>query len=248
MTLSGTDWARYRDTLSKISKKAVEELDKFVENIGGYAAHEYDVVAYAYAIATRYGEAAAELACMMYDAMAAAENVAVLPAVPAATATIGEVADAMAGANELSSSLVSPAVGRLVKLAAADTTLQNARRDGAQFAWIPSGDTCAYCLAIASRGWQYVGKDAKESHAEHIHNNCDCQFAVRFHETTNIGGYDPARYRKMYNDAPGRNSKDKINALRREAYAEDKERINEMKRANYAARRAEESELIENID
>lgn len=248
MTLSGTDWARYRDTLSKISKKAIDDLDKFVEKIGGYSAHEYEVIEYAYALATKYGEAAAEMACMMYDAMAAAEKVAVLPAVPAATATMPEVAAAVRGAGNISTTMVSPAVGRLVKQAAADTTLQNAQRDGAQFAWIPAGETCAYCLSIASRGWQYMSKNAQVSHADHIHNNCDCQFAVRFHESTKVAGYDPGRYKKMYTDADGRTSRDKINALRREAYAEDKERINEMKRANYAARRAEESELIENLD
>lgn len=248
MTLSGTDWARYRDTLSKINKKAIDELDKFIEKLGGYVGNEYEVVEYAYALATKYGEAAAEMACMMYDAMAAAEKVAVLPAVPAATASVSEVSRAVRGAGDISPKLVSPAVGRLVKQAAADTTLQNAQRDGAQFAWIPSGDTCAYCLSIASRGWQYISKNAQASHAEHIHNNCDCQFMVRFHESTKVAGYDPGRYKKMYDSADGRTSKDKINALRREAYAEDKERINEMKRANYAARRAEESELIEDVD
>ena len=248
MMVSGADWARYRDKLGKISQKAIDELDKFVESLGGFSAHEYEVIEYAYALATRYGEAAAELACMMYDAMAAAEAVTVLPAVPAATATMTEVAQAVVGANDISSTLVAPAVGRLVKLAAADTTLQNAQRDGAQFAWIPASETCAYCLAIASRGWQYVSKDAKGSHAEHIHNNCDCQFAVRFRETTQVAGYNPDKYKKIYYGADGRSSRDKINALRREAYAEDKERINEMKRANYAARRAEESELIEDVD
>lgn len=249
MFVSATDWAKYRDKLSKISKKAVDELDKFVEGIGGYSGHADAVIEYAYALATRYGEAAAELACMMYDAMAAAENAAALPAVPAATATLPEVAKSIRGASNFSDLTVVPVVGRLVKQAAADTTLQNAARDGAQFAWIPSGDTCAFCLTLASQGWQNVSKRTlKNGHAEHIHNNCDCQYAVRFNESTQVGGYDPRRYRKMYDDADGRTPKAKINALRREAYAEDAERINEMKRANYAARRAKESELIEDID
>lgn len=45
-------------------------------------------------------------------------------------------------------------VSRLVKRAGADTTLKNAQRDGAEFAWVPHGDSCAFCLTLASRGWQ----------------------------------------------------------------------------------------------
>jgi hypothetical protein len=37
----------------------------------------------------------------------------------------------------------------------------------------------------------------------------------------------------MYEDAPGKKPKEKINAMRREAYAENKEEINEQKRSAY---------------
>ncbi|MBR4692904.1 MAG: hypothetical protein IKP17_09110 [Oscillospiraceae bacterium] len=38
---------------------------------------------------------------------------------------------------------------------------------------MPSGDTCAFCITLASRGWQKAGREAiKGGHAEHIHNNC----------------------------------------------------------------------------
>ena len=52
------------------------------------------------------------------------------------------------------------AVGRLVKQAGADTTPQNALRVGAEFAWVPSGDTCAFCITLASRGWQRASRKA----------------------------------------------------------------------------------------
>jgi hypothetical protein len=102
--------------------------------------------------------------------------------------------------------------------------LQNSLRDGAQFAWIPAGETCAFCLTLASRGWQYASKKAiKGGHAEHIHSNCDCAYAIRFNEKTNVEGYDPDRYLSMYQNAEGRTPQDRINSLRRAAYAEDKE-------------------------
>ena len=108
-------------------------------------------------------------------------------------------------------------------MAGADTTLKNALRDGAQFAWIPSGETCAFCLTLASNGWQYASKKAiKGGHAEHIHSNCDCQYCISFNGKTDVAGYNPDKYYDMYHGAEGRTPKDKINAMRREAYANDK--------------------------
>ena len=144
---------------------------------------------------------------------------------------------------------VSSAVGRLVKLAGVDTTMQNALRDGAEWAWIPSGDTCAFCLALSSRGWQRASKAAlKNGHAEHVHANCDCTYAVRFDSSTQVAGYDPTRYRQLYEAAPGGSPDAKINALRREFYAENRDKINAQKRSAYARRRALNSSAAEELD
>ena len=129
-------------------------------------------------------------------------------------------------------------VGRLVKRVGADTMLKNAERDHAQFAWIPMGDTCAFCMTLASRGWQYMSKDAmKHGHAEHIHANCDCQYAIRFDEKSTVEGYDPDRYREMYDNAEGGTSQEKINAMRRVKYTENPQKIREQKRDWYARNR-----------
>ena len=123
-------------------------------------------------------------------------------------------------------------VSRLVKRAGADTTLKNAVRDGAEWAWVPHGDTCPFCITLASNGWQKASsKVLKGGHAEHIHANCDCEFAIRFDHNTTVAGYDPEKYLKQYRDAGG-----DINKLRRVNYAANKERINAQKRAAYAER------------
>ena len=102
--------------------------------------------------------------------------------------------------------------------------MNNALRDGAQWAWIPSGDTCAFCIALASRGWQKASKKAlKNGHAEHIHANCDCTYAVRFDNNLEVEGYDPKEYQKMYYGAEGRTPEEKINSMRRMFYAENKD-------------------------
>lgn len=143
--------------------------------------HIYDttdeLIAYAYALATKYGEGSAALSCEMYDLIAELQSrVLRPPAVPAETASYETVAKTVNGVIKESDRLVPAVVGRLVKQAGADTTLQNALRDGAEFAWIPSGDSCAFCLTLASQGWQRASKKSiRNGHASHIHSNCNCR-------------------------------------------------------------------------
>lgn len=72
----------------------------------------------------------------------------------------------------------------------------------------------------------------KGGHAEHIHANCDCEFAVRFDGSTTVAGYDPEKYLRQYRAAGS-----DVNAMRRIDYAAHRERINAQKRAAYAARK-----------
>lgn len=207
------------------------------------------LIDYAYALATKYGEGAAAAAAEMYDAVAIASKANVPPATPAKTATYDEVAKAVNGTLKQSPEIVPSAVSRLVKTAGVDTTLNNAIRDGAYFAWIPRGETCAFCLMLASRGWQKASKNAiKNGHAEHIHANCDCTYMVRFGNDLFVEGYDPQQYLDMYNNADGVGWEEKLNTMRRDFYAENKEKINAQKRSAYAKRVERESSAAEEIN
>ncbi len=228
MTISAKTWNDYVTRLSQLNRKAGQLMQQYMDTHGAEDADA--LIRYAYALVTKYGEGSAELAAQMYDAIAAAEEVFVPTAEPAATASYGEVARMVNGTRTSPPQLQS-GVSRLVKRAGADTTLKNARRDGAQWAWVPHGDTCPFCITLASRGWQTASaKTLKGDHAEHIHSNCDCEFAVRFHSGTNVAGYDPEKYLKQYRDAGS-----DVNAMRRIDYAANRERINAQKRAAYAA-------------
>lgn len=228
MTISAKTWNDYVTRLSQLNRKAGQLMQQYMDTHGTEDADA--LIRYAYALVTKYGEGSAELAAQMYDAIAAAEEVFVPTAEPAATASYGEVARMVNGTRTSPPQLQS-GVSRLVKRADADTTLKNARRDGAQWAWVPHGDTCPFCITLASRGWQTASaKTLKGDHAEHIHSNCDCEFAVRFHSGTNVAGYDPEKYLKQYRDAGS-----DVNAMRRIDYAANRERINAQKRAAYAA-------------
>ena len=237
MIFPESGWEKYIKVLSAIDRTAARKFTAFLNRTdistqeGRKAAIDY-----AYGIATKYGESAAAAACEMYDAVAEASGVTLPAAVPAETATYGEVAKTVNGMvkQKQSSEAMGNSIGRLVKRTGADTTQKNALRDGAEFAWVPHGDTCAFCLMLASNGWQKASKKTiKGDHAEHIHSNCDCTFAVRFDGRSKVGGYDPDKYREMYENAEGDTWEEKLNSMRRANYAKNADKIRAQKREAY---------------
>ena len=230
MQISAKTWNEYITRLSRLNQKAGQLMREYIGSHGTESTD--DLIAYAYGLVTKYGEGSAELACQMYDALAEAANAGVPAAEPAEPADYGEVARMVNATKNQNPANLPNGVSRLVKRAGADTTLKNAVRDGAEWAWVPHGDTCPFCITLASNGWQKASsKVLKGGHAEHIHANCDCEFAIRFDHNTTLAGYDPEKYLKQYRDAGG-----DINKMRRVNYAANKERINAQKRAAYAER------------
>ena len=234
MQITAKTWNEYITRLSRLNQKAGQLMRQYIDTHGTGDADA--LITYAAALVTKYGEGSAELACQMYDALAEAANAGVPAAEPAEPADYGEVARMVNATKNQNPANLPNGVSRLVKRAGADTTLKNAVRDGAEWAWVPHGDTCPFCITLASNGWQKASsKVLKGGHAEHIHANCDCEFAIRFDHSTTVAGYDPEKYLKQYRDAGG-----DINKMRRVNYAANKERINAQKRAAYAARRLRE--------
>ena len=251
MTITKKSWSKYIAALRRINDKATESMMYYIQEYGMPQTPDdlSEFIYTAFNLSTKYGEAAAALACEMYDAAAIASGVALAAAEPAPTATYAEVAKAINGTLKTGNAeIVSASVGRMVKMAGVDTTMKNALRDGAEWAWIPVGDTCAFCITLASRGWQRASKKAiKGGHAEHIHANCDCTYAIRFDRSTTVEGYTPDRYLRMYEGADGSTPNERINAMRRDAYAQNRELINEQKRSAYAKRKERESSEAEEI-
>ena len=230
MQITANAWNEYITRLSRLNRKAGQLMREYIGSHG--TENTADLIAYAYGLVTKYGEGSAELACQMYDALAEAANAGVPTAEPAIPADYGEIARMVNATKDQNPANLPNGVSRLVKRAGADTTLKNAVRDGAEWAWVPHGDTCPFCITLASNGWQKASsKVLKGGHADHIHANCDCEFAIRFDHNTTVAGYDPEKYLKQYRDAGG-----DINKMRRVNYAANKERINAQKRAAYAER------------
>ena len=231
MQITAKTWNEYITRLSRLNQKAGQLMRQYIDTHGTGDADA--LITYAAALVTKYGEGSAELACQMYDALAEAANAGVPAAEPAIPADYGEVARMVNATKNQNPANLPNGVSRLVKRAGADTTLKNAVRDGAEWAWVPHGDTCPFCITLASNGWQKASsKVLKGGHAEHIHANCDCEFAIRFDHNTTVAGYDPDKYLAQYNAAGG-----DINKMRRIDYAARKDAINAQKRAAYVARK-----------
>ena len=220
MRITKAEWNRYKNTMSQLSDKASKEFSDWVNQNGGWETVDRQLMAeVAWSIASKYSEGSSALAAQMYDAIAQAEGVNVPSAEMAADVDFGELAKAINGALKHSTDddFCSSPVGRSVKQAGADTMLKNASRDKAEYAWIPSGDSCPFCMVLASKGWTRASKNTiNGDHASHIHTHCDCQFSIRFNPRTQVEGYDPSHYARIYYDAEGKNSKEKLKSMQKE--------------------------------
>lgn len=79
------------------------------------------------------------------------------------------------------------------------TTQRNMRLDPTSPRWarVPSGETCAFCLMLASRGFAYTSEKTAGREMQY-HSDCDCRIVPSWGKQT-LKGYDPeglyARYK-----------------------------------------------------
>ena len=77
-------WKTYKDNLNKLSQRSKDLIVAYMESHEITSQEDKDaLIRYAYSVSTKYGEAAAEFACQMYDAEAELEGVTLDPAEPA---------------------------------------------------------------------------------------------------------------------------------------------------------------------
>ncbi len=149
-----------------------------------------------------YGDAAAACAADLYDQMAEAAGASVSPAI-LDTSDVGEFIEEQIRYQAVK--LVSGDAHGFVEMAAkkakaqtqrrANSTMtRNVKRDGVRYARVPmGGETCTFCLMLASRGFVY--KSAKTAgKGRHYHDNCRCKVVPQFGKggrATKVEGYDP---------------------------------------------------------
>lgn len=129
---------------------------------------------------------------------------------------------------------------------------------GIEIAWVPSGDTCAFCIALASRGWQPARYEKFGDYAKHVHGKCDCELVFRTDSSMQIEGYDVDELRAIYydreilpeeyRDLPDDEIpwKVRVNAIRRAQYKSRKNgnTIREQHREQFAANASARAQAI----
>ena len=118
---------------------------------------------------------------------------------------------------------------------------------GGRWARVPVGETCAWCLMLASNGtWYKSEKSAMfTDHGDKFHANCNC-VAVYYANAEDISGYSGIyRYKRMYYEADNRRV---ANATGRDPYPEElKKRIDrarELHDEKYREARARDEDAV----
>ena len=224
MRISRESWALYQRAHRELQGAARKELDVFFNSLpdgaGMEGANLRALQEKCVELVMKYGTADATLSASFYDEIMAMQgaNVPECPVLSPDDAFVAQdVADAAAKAtsNEAMRSLVGSVVSGHVKRSGIRSMQAAALRDRVAWAWVCIGDTCAFCRTLGSRGWQAASKAVRAGrHAEHIHDNCDCQFVVKAPgRVLEIEGYDPDALLDEYDDANG-----DLNAMRRSSY------------------------------
>lgn len=199
--LSRSDLERYSQTNKALAEAAATDFMKFwqlLDKTDPGIAYE-EALAYAEYLIEHYGESAALNASELYEATNDVSNAAVSGSVkrPELERAIrflvyeGTAQAAYAVRNMLK---------KQVKSYAHETMMDNSRSDGIRFARVPVGETCAFCLMLASRGFEYYSEEsAGKGSLNAFHDDCDCEIIG---SDQKIEGYDPDYlYKEIYKPA-----------------------------------------------
>ena len=213
---------------SQLTEAAVDEL--LGELYDGITVDE--IIAEATRIAEKYAYLGAELGAQWYELCSELAGIDIEPAM------VGEVdvdaleskAHAALEGSDVSGSTTAKQVfnsylQNVINDSIRTTGDANLWRDyerglaGGRWCRVPVGDTCAWCLMLASQGaWYLSEKSALGETAGHYHDGCNCT-AVYHADADSIGGYENlGRYKEMYYDADNMRM---ANASGRESYPEE---------------------------
>ena len=108
---------------------------------------------------------------------------------------IGKVVD---GTPEAFVSMCLVRVDEEIRRAANRCVAHNVSKDPAKpwYARVPRGETCGFCLMLASFGFYAKTEGA----AGHAHDGCDCRIVPGFPGETKVRGYDPDGMYERYNE------------------------------------------------
>lgn len=225
----------FGNVTSQLKQAAVDEFLEYVYE--GMSVDELTEAATA--VAEKYGMLGYELGAQWYDLCTELSGIDADPAeLPEmdADAVAGRAKSAIANAPEGSSAgdvfkyFLQNEVQNSIRVTGSANLWRDYERGlaGGRWARVPVGETCAWCLMLASQGAWYVSEQsALGAEAGHYHDGCDC-IAVYHADPDSISGYRSLRrYKSMYYEADNLR---RANSSNREPYPEElQERVTRAK-------------------
>lgn len=241
MAVSYSDIQAVADTKKRLIAQAQKELHGLLR--GADATQMYDAVM---GVMDKYGLASAELGAQWYETSAQKAGETVESAVVneidldkysvqiediLADWELGDISDEELW--EMFDEVVSEGLINISR----GTVFDNMRRDQAldwrinrndmrvRYARVPVGETCAFCLMLASLGPWYLSEESAGAYdPDHFHSHCDCE-VVAYTDMEDIDGYQDTldTYRDMYYDSRSLIEDEKLSPELQERIAKAKE-------------------------
>lgn len=156
----------------------------------------------------RYGDVAAAAAAEFYEEARAAAIGGNYQALLSAVGDVEELRRLLlwgmqslpeTGVTQSVSSKLGGILQQQVVNRSRDTILLNVKKDPEKPRWarVPTGaKTCAFCMLLASRGFEYSTRESAGSNKFHTH--CDCAIVPGWGENPRVRGYKPEKFKKVY--------------------------------------------------
>lgn len=192
---------------NQLTEAAVDELmDYLYEGIS-----REEVVEIAAEIAGKYAMLGEELGAQWYDLCTSLAGIKAEPAIvePVSPERMSAWARATFTGETIAKEFVRSFIQDIINDSIRETGSANLHRDYergiAKGKWcrVPVGDTCAWCMMLASNGAYYLSKESAiiAADGDKYHNHCDCK-PVYHADANDIQGYSKlATYKRKYYDA-----------------------------------------------
>lgn len=228
----------FGSTRTQLVEYAIEEFQYWVKQ----GLTEEELFSIATQLGEKYGLLASELGAQWYDLCTQLAEIEAEPAElsPVSTEDINaRVTAAMNAEPGLIDSVFNSYLQNVINDSIRKTGSDNLWRDyerglaGGKWARVPVGETCAWCLMLASNGAWYLSEEtALGTSADHYHNKCNC-IAVYHADAESIKGYkELEKYKQMYYSASDMRI---ANSKGREKYPEELEERVDAARAKFEA-------------
>ena len=194
----------FGSTRTQLVEYAIEEFQYWLKQ----DLTEDELFSIATQLGEKYGLLGSELGAQWYDLCTQLAEIEAEPAElsPVSTEDINaRVTAAMSAEPGLIESVFNSYLQNVVNDSIRRTGDANLQRDyerglaGGKWCRVPVGDTCAWCLMLASNGAWYKSKEtALGTSPDHYHSDCNC-VAVYHADAESVKGYEKlAKYKEMY--------------------------------------------------